>query len=83
MKDLKGMYLNHTGADVVMQTKVNFSDWLEEECGNMAREGFRTLVVAKKTLTEEQFNDFETRYQQAKLQMNDRAGRVILYCSNY
>ena len=60
-----------------MQTKVNFSDWLEEECGNMAREGLRTLVVAKKTLTEEQYNDFENRYQQAKLQMNDRAGKVL------
>jgi hypothetical protein len=34
-------------------------DWLEEECGNMAREGLRTLVVAKKILTEEQYMDFE------------------------
>jgi len=28
----------------------------------MAREGLRTLVVAKKTLTEEQYADFEVRY---------------------
>ncbi|PNJ28996.1 ATP9B isoform 13, partial [Pongo abelii] len=28
-------------------------------CGNMAREGLRTLVVAKKALTEEQYQDFE------------------------
>ncbi|XP_016419164.1 probable phospholipid-transporting ATPase IIB [Sinocyclocheilus rhinocerous] len=28
-------------------------------CGNMAREGLRTLVVAKKSLTEEQYQDFE------------------------
>ena len=47
-----------------MMSKVNYSDWLEEECGNMAREGLRTLVVAKKTLTEEQFSDFEYRYNQ-------------------
>ena len=29
------------------------------QCGNMAREGLRTLVVAKKTLTEDQYQDFE------------------------
>ena len=29
------------------------------QCGNMAREGFRTLVVAKKVLTEDQYQDFE------------------------
>ena len=28
----------------------------------MAREGLRTLVVAKKVLTEEQFADFEVRH---------------------
>jgi phospholipid-translocating ATPase len=47
------------GADVVMSGIVQYNDWLEEECGNMAREGLRTLVVAKKTLTEEQYMDFE------------------------
>ena len=47
------------GADVVMSGIVQYNDWLEEECGNMAREGLRTLVVAKKTLTEEQYVDFE------------------------
>lgn len=47
------------GADVVMSSIVQYNDWLEEECGNMAREGLRTLVVAKKVLTEEQYLDFE------------------------
>jgi magnesium-transporting ATPase (P-type) len=47
------------GADVVMSGIVQYNDWLEEEVGNMAREGLRTLVVAKKTLTEEQYMDFE------------------------
>lgn len=28
----------------------------------MAREGLRTLVVAKRTLTEEQYQDFEVSY---------------------
>ncbi len=33
------------GADVVMAKIVAQNDWLDEECGNMAREGLRTLVV--------------------------------------
>lgn len=31
------------------------------QCGNMAREGLRTLVVAKKSLSEEQYTDFEVQ----------------------
>lgn len=47
------------GADVVMSSIVQYTDWLEEECGNMAREGLRTLVVARKNLSEEQYLEFE------------------------
>ncbi|XP_073878755.1 probable phospholipid-transporting ATPase IIB isoform X25 [Macaca fascicularis] len=64
------------GADVAMSPIVQYNDWLEEECGNMAREGLRTLVVAKKALTEEQYQDFESRYTQAKLSMHDRSLKV-------
>ncbi|XP_040289927.1 probable phospholipid-transporting ATPase IIB [Bufo bufo] len=64
------------GADVAMASIVQYNDWLEEECGNMAREGLRTLVVSKKSLTEEQYQDFENRYNQAKLSIHDRALKV-------
>ncbi|XP_032166607.1 probable phospholipid-transporting ATPase IIB isoform X3 [Mustela erminea] len=64
------------GADVAMASIVQYNDWLEEECGNMAREGLRTLVVAKRALTEEQYQDFESRYSQAKLSIHDRALKV-------
>uniref|UniRef100_A0A4W3IY00 Phospholipid-transporting ATPase n=1 Tax=Callorhinchus milii TaxID=7868 RepID=A0A4W3IY00_CALMI len=64
------------GADVVMMGIVQYNDWLEEECGNMAREGLRVLVVAKKSLTEEQYQDFENRYNQAKLSVHDRSLKV-------
>ncbi|XP_046386255.1 probable phospholipid-transporting ATPase IIB isoform X3 [Ischnura elegans] len=64
------------GADVVMSGIVQYNDWLEEECDNMAREGFRTLVVAKKSLTEEQYLDFETRYNAARMSVSDRGVRV-------
>ncbi|GFS05805.1 phospholipid-transporting ATPase [Elysia marginata] len=60
------------GADVVMQSIVQYNDWLEEECGNMAREGLRTLVVAKKVLSEDQYQEFESRYQQAKISIQER-----------
>ncbi|XP_053427308.1 probable phospholipid-transporting ATPase IIB isoform X4 [Nycticebus coucang] len=64
------------GADVAMSTIVQYNDWLEEECGNMAREGLRTLVVARRSLTEEQYQDFESRYSQAKLSLHDRTLKV-------
>uniref|UniRef100_A0A3P8VKI9 Phospholipid-transporting ATPase n=1 Tax=Cynoglossus semilaevis TaxID=244447 RepID=A0A3P8VKI9_CYNSE len=64
------------GADVAMASIVQYNDWLEEECGNMAREGLRTLVVAKKSLSEEQYQDFESRYNQAKLSIHDRGLKV-------
>ncbi|XP_054984045.1 probable phospholipid-transporting ATPase IIB isoform X2 [Sorex araneus] len=64
------------GADVAMATIVQYNDWLEEECGNMAREGLRTLVVARRPLTEEQYQDFESRYTQAKLSLHDRTIKV-------
>ncbi|CAG8498992.1 13491_t:CDS:10 [Ambispora leptoticha] len=60
------------GADVVMTKIVQYNDWLDEECGNMAREGLRTLVVARKRLSEEVYHDFEQRYHEAKTSMNDR-----------
>uniref|UniRef100_A0A8D3CJE7 Phospholipid-transporting ATPase n=1 Tax=Scophthalmus maximus TaxID=52904 RepID=A0A8D3CJE7_SCOMX len=64
------------GADVAMASIVQYNDWLEEECGNMAREGLRTLVVSKKSLSEEQYQDFENRYNQAKLSIHDRGLKV-------
>nr|CAI5820213.1 unnamed protein product [Callosobruchus analis] len=64
------------GADVVMTAIVQYTDWLEEEVGNMARDGLRTLVVAKKVLTEEQYQDFENRYNAARMSTTDRVTRV-------
>ena len=64
------------GADVVMCPTIQYSDWLQEQCDNMARSGLRTLVVARKFLSEEQYQDFESRYHQAKLSIHDRAARM-------
>ncbi|XP_074605691.1 putative phospholipid-transporting ATPase IIA isoform X2 [Brevipalpus obovatus] len=64
------------GADVVMSPIIQYSDWLQEQCDNMARTGLRTLVVSRKFLTEETYNDFQFRYEQAKLCLHDRAARM-------
>lgn len=60
------------GADVVMMGIVQRNDWLEEETGNMSREGLRTLVVGKKKLTAESFGAFEEAYRQARTRTEGR-----------
>ena len=54
------------GADTIMAKKVRYNDWLDEECGNLAREGLRTLVYAKRDLTPSEYNAFADRWQQAR-----------------
>ncbi|KAJ2850549.1 putative aminophospholipid-translocase [Coemansia brasiliensis] len=61
------------GADVVMARIVEYNDWLEEECGNMAREGLRTLVVGRKRLTRQAYSRFEDAYAQARAAVAGRA----------
>jgi hypothetical protein len=56
---------------------VQYNDWLNEEVDNMAREGLRTLVVAKKTLSEESYADFEQRFSAAKLSVVNRSAQVF------
>lgn len=64
------------GADAVMAQIVQASDWLEEECGNMAREGLRTLVFGMREMTQDQYDTFADRYAQAKTTIQNRAANV-------
>ncbi|RKP10075.1 phospholipid-translocating P-type ATPase [Thamnocephalis sphaerospora] len=64
------------GADAVMARIVQYNDWLDEECGNMAREGLRTLVVARKRMSEEEYQAFAERHNAAKVSLHDRAGAI-------
>lgn len=64
------------GADIVMSSIVKQNDWLHRECTNMAEEGLRTLVVAKKVLAHQEYDDFETNYTAARLCLQDRGARV-------
>lgn len=70
------------GADVVMARIVQQNDWLEEECGNMAREGLRTLVMARKRLSPEAWADFEKQYASAKVSLEDRSEAMASVVAN-
>ncbi len=61
------------GADVVMSSIVMANDWLEEECTNMAREGLRTLVIARRRLSEEALASFDEAYQEARVSIVGRS----------
>ncbi|KAF6841285.1 phospholipid-translocating p-type atpase [Colletotrichum musicola] len=60
------------GADTVMSSIVAENDWLDEETANMAREGLRTLVVGRKRLSYEQYQEFSSSYQAASLAITGR-----------
>ncbi|CAE6477740.1 unnamed protein product [Rhizoctonia solani] len=61
------------GADTVMARLVQRSDWLEEETANMAREGLRTLVCARRKLTSEEWSAFEAAHKAASVRLEGRA----------
>ncbi|KAF9891320.1 putative aminophospholipid-translocase [Aspergillus nanangensis] len=60
------------GADTVMSSIVAANDWLDEETANMAREGLRTLVVGRRRLSPQQYQDFTANYKQASLTLQGR-----------
>ena len=71
------------GADVVMAKIVMRNDWLEEETANMAREGLRTLVMARKKMSQEAYDTFKQRYHDASVQLdgrNDAMTEVVGEC---
>lgn len=68
------------GADTVMSSIVAGNDWLDEETANMAREGLRTLVVGRRKLSSQQYQDFSSRFKHASLSLQNRdssMGRVV------
>ncbi|KNE67897.1 phospholipid-translocating P-type ATPase, flippase [Allomyces macrogynus ATCC 38327] len=71
------------GADTVMARLVAHNDWIDEECGNMAREGLRTLVVARKRLTADTLARFLREYQAARTALTDRAAATARVISQW
>lgn len=59
------------GADSVMARIVQRNDWLEEETANMAREGLRTLVMARRRLGGVLYSEFKEKYFAASVLLNE------------
>ncbi|KAH9851263.1 protein transporter [Lenzites betulinus] len=60
------------GADVVMAKIVQRNDWLEEECANMAREGLRTLVMARRRMSDQAYAHFKEQHHLASIKLEGR-----------
>lgn len=71
------------GADTVMTSIVAANDWLDEETANMAREGLRTLVVGRKKLSAQAYQEFTSRYSQASLALHNRDNAVADVVKEY
>lgn len=71
------------GADVVMARIVQRNDWLEEETGNMAREGLRTLVVARKRLLPQHYAAFRQRHHEASIRLEGRNEAMATVVAEY
>ncbi|KAI9688294.1 MAG: putative aminophospholipid-translocase [Bogoriella megaspora] len=71
------------GADTVMSSIVAANDWLDEETANMAREGLRTLVVGRKRLSNEQYQEFSDQYAQASLSLHARDASMAAVVSEH
>lgn len=71
-KDNSEIWFYQKGADTVMTSIVAANDWLDEETANMAREGLRTLVVGRRRLSMQQYQEFTAKYKQASLALQGR-----------
>jgi phospholipid-translocating ATPase len=71
------------GADTVMTSIVAANDWLDEETANMAREGLRTLVVGRKKLSAQQYQEFSNNYRNASLALQGRDSGMAKVVASY
>lgn len=71
------------GADTVMTKIVAANDWLDEETANMAREGLRTLVIGRKSMSTQQYQAFANEYSRASLQLSGRDAAISRIVQRY
>jgi phospholipid-translocating ATPase len=71
------------GADTVMDKIVAANDWLDEETANMAREGLRTLVVGRKRLSHQKYQEFSARHKEASLAIQGRDAGIAKVITEY
>lgn len=62
------------GADHVIRNRVlqNYQGFLKDNCDDLSREGYRTLVYAYKVLTEEEYKNFRNNYALAGNNLDTR-----------
>ncbi|OQO16528.1 hypothetical protein B0A51_18660 [Rachicladosporium sp. CCFEE 5018] len=60
------------GADTVMSPLLASNDYIDEEVGNMAREGLRTLVIGRKPLSLTAYASFTSAFHAASLSLTAR-----------
>lgn len=82
-KDDNEIWFYQKGADTVMSSIVAANDWLDEETANMAREGLRTLVVGRRRLSLQQYQEFSAKYKQASLEFQGRDAGMAKVVSEY
>ena len=82
-KDDSEIWFYQKGADTVMSAIVAANDWLDEETANMAREGLRTLVVGRKRISSQQYQEFMARYKQASLALQGRDAGMAAVISEH
>lgn len=71
------------GADTVMSSIVAANDWLDEETANMAREGLRTLVVGRRKLSSQRYQEFSAKYKEASLALQGRDAGMAKVVGEY
>jgi phospholipid-translocating ATPase len=66
------------GAETVMKHKVrpNQRVDIDEYCENLANEGLRTLVISQKYVSEEFYESWSLKYEEAKADLNDREALI-------
>jgi len=66
------------GAEVKLEKKV-FQDYapiIKESAEELAMDGLRTLVITQKELSEEEYQNWEQKYNEARLSMEDREKKI-------
>ena len=65
------------GADVKMRQCVRQCEWLDESCQEMAEKGLRTLVFARKAVTEAEVNTFLADLEKASAVLGDARAQAV------
>lgn len=68
------IYFFLKGADSTMKEKVqiNKRDFIDEEAGILSADGYRTLVLGYKILSEEEYKNFSDNFKKAGQDLKNR-----------